>query len=188
MLIQRKSFLKMILLLLLVPAFLFLSHSGFGEEKLSEEELKTEISELKKLLKVNQFLVQYARNLDKQEKKKHFVRNNRILAGMQVKLFYSMGKIHGYVVFLNTDDDYAIIDNASLKLTLDSRHFSSGTKTVFVRVKKNGFKKLTLSRGDTVIGFPVDAVKYGKKIDTGSTIQVRAECFQFKAETAIQIY
>lgn len=113
---------------------------------------------------------------------------------MEIKLFYIMGKIHGYVVFVNKKNDHAVINNAKLKLTFYSKIFISGRKTLFISITKEYFKKLFIERGDNIIAFPINSINYRKVLayrksfTKGTSIQVKAECSQLRASTLLYIY
>lgn len=125
--------------------------------------------------------------LNKSELLKYYISDKNSLVEMRIKLYYSMGKIHGYIVLLNSNNDYAVIDNVNMKITLIHDSINSGNLTYFYTASKNDFKKIKLVNGDQLIGFPIENIKYNTKFQKGIEISVKAECWHLSDETILYI-
>jgi hypothetical protein len=154
----------------------------------SKEELLQKIDYLDKLINEKFFVVQKKEAISNAENIKYFTGDRAALRDIKLKLFYSFGKIYGYAVFIGNNNEFAIIDNVNLKITLHNKKFVSGKKTFYYKINRDKFSKLTLSRGDIVIAFPIENVEYGDKLEEGTVLPVDVECFHVKSRTKIYIY
>ncbi len=154
----------------------------------SKKELLQKIEYLDKLLNEKFFVVQKTEAISDAESIKYFTEDKAALKDIKLKLLYSFGKIYGYVVFIGNNNEYAIIDNANLKITLHDKKFVSGKKTLYYKINRDEFRKLSLSRGDIVIAFPIENVEYGDRLDEGTILPVDVECFHLKSRTKVYIY
>jgi len=161
--------------------FLFFYPAGADTMK----ELKDKIAELNTIIKEKNFFVINESVLAEDQFDKAFEMDTKSILQFRLKLFYSFGKMYGYAIFLNKENDYAIIDNAKLKLTIYDPAFSANENVFFIDVKKESFRKLTLSRGDQVIAFPIEHIKIGNFKLKNDSIPVDAECFHLKTSTTI---
>ena len=184
----KKIILTIIILTVIFTLISFNKPGILAIDKKSKKFLKNKIDTLNRLLNEKIFIVKDIKELSENKIEKYFVRDSKTLLEMKIRLFYIMGKIHGYAVFLNRENNFAIIDNANLKLIFHSKYFTSRSKTFFIKINKNIFRELVLNRGDKIIAFPINNIKYGKALPEGITISVKAECFQLETSTSLYIY
>lgn len=161
---------------------------ALADKKNDEKKLKDEIKSLREQLNVRNFMVNAYEDFDKDELSGYVTADTKTLVDMEIKFFNSMGMLNGYVVFINSVNEHAVVLNGQLKLTLYSSSFSNGSKIFFISLDKFMFRKMLLNRGDWIIGFPVKSLKYGDKLPLGSSIKVRAEFLHLVAETGIDVY
>ena len=161
--------------------------TGKTEKAEDIESLKNEITKLSELAFIKNFMVSSVEVIPAGEFKEYFVDDVKTLLGMEIKFFYTFGKIHGYVVFRNNKNDFAIIDNATLKIILFSDS-PGASRTFHISITRDAFRNFALYRGDRIIAFPVESIDYGKKmIEPGTKIKIEAECLHLKAKTEVNV-
>ncbi|MCU0820851.1 MAG: hypothetical protein MUC95_00065 [Spirochaetes bacterium] len=187
---KRSIFICAVILFISIFAYHNLLLSGEikkTEKNADVEKLKNEIVKLRELAYIKNFMVSSIEAITAEEMREYYADDIKTLLGMEIKFFYSFGKIHGYVVLRNSEDNFAIIDNATLKIILFS-DLPGKSRTYHLPVNKDKFRNLVLYRGDRIIAFPVDAIDYGKqKIEPGTKIKIEAECSHLKAGTVVDV-
>jgi len=147
----------------------------------------SELEELRQELRVKQYIPVKSERLTQEEFNDYFDFDYKKVKDLNLRLFYSMGKVSGYAVFINSDNDFAIVEGPELKIVLKHRSFTSGSKTIFLTVEKRRFRKLTLARGDTVIAFEIPRLRFREVLPKKAFIRVSAEFFQLSDESRLYV-
>ncbi|MES0490641.1 MAG: hypothetical protein ABUK01_11645 [Leptospirales bacterium] len=145
----------------------------------------SELEELRKELRVKQYIPVKSERLNPAEFREFYSYDYKKIKDLNLRLFYSMGKVSGYAVFINSDNDFSIVEGSQLKIILKHRSFMSGSKTIFLSVEKNKFRKLTLKRGDTIIAFEIPRLRFREVIPGKTYIKVDAEFFGLSDKSII---
>ena len=174
-----------LVLLLVLSAMPFAAAAGGSVDKKTVKEFEEKIENLNIVINEKNFIVENERILSAEESKRVYVADMKSLIQFRVKFFYTFGKMHGYAIFTGRENDYAVIDNARIKITLHHPVFQGNKRIFYVDVDKESFRELTLARGDRVIAFPIRHVRVGDFNLGGRATPVEAECFHLKTSTII---